>query len=267
MDEPVTVHAQTGIPWQKRYLAAIVEGLGEVGIGARWTAQQETGPGTHIILGPNAFRTAYHQLSQAGRDLITVNRAFIGSVLGDEPDPYVAIGWNGYNNRARFPFAYGDTLPMSRMTKELWDDVGEPQSSRQSGLPLILGEYENTQGYLAAAITQCRRRGGGFFYRPHPHGPTPTGVQRAPWETIETAVDASSVCLTHHSTAGVLALIRGCPVVTYDRESMAWPITEHELAPDRIPAVPERGPWLEWLAWTQWKISEIARGDPWEWFE
>lgn len=265
MDEPVTVHAATGIPWQKRYLAAIIAGFELMGIPARHEGGQSTAsPGVHIILGPNVFKNCFNGLRIDGRDCLTINRAFIGSVLGDEANPYVAIGWNGYNNRARFPFEFGDELPHSRMTEQLWAEV-YAQVSDRPGLPLILGEYENTSGYLAAAVTQCKSRGGGSFYRPHPHGPTPSSVHPAPWTLIEDSIDASSVCLTHHSTAGVMALIRGCPVISYDRESMTWPITPHELGAT-IPDLPERADWLEWLAWTQWTIDEIARGDPWEFY-
>lgn len=264
MDEPVVVHAQPGIPWQKRYLEAITDGLATCGIGAKWTSQQETGPGTHIILGPNAFRQAFERLRSEGRDLLTINRAFIGSVLGDERNPYVAIGWNGYNNLARFPFKYGEVLPHSRMGS-LWGQVrGFRQAPTLDGqVALVLGEYDTPADYLTTALGELHEAGEAFYYRPHPQAQKPKGVRLAPWPTIEEAIDESAYVLTHHSTAGVTALIRGCAVVTYDQESMAWPITSHSIDELRYP---NRELWLEWLAWTQWTIEEIARGDPWEFF-
>ena len=191
-------------------------------------------------LGAQGVKSCFSGRRSDGRECLTIKRAFVGSVLGDAANPYVAIGWNGYNTRARFPFEFGDELPHSRMTEQLWAEV-YAQVSDRPGLPLILGEYENTSGYLAAAVTQCKSRGGGSFYRPHPHGPTPSSVHLAPWTLIEDSIDASSVCLTHHSTAGVMALIRGCPALRYDRESRTWPTAPPEPGPP-IPAPPERAP-------------------------
>ena len=261
------VHAATGIPWQKRYLEAIMAGLHKAGHEAKWSAFQEAGEGTHIILGPNAFKQCHGRLLKEGRDHLTINRAFIGSVLGHELNPFVAIGWNGYNNRARFAFSLEDIeigrAPYSRMKlHDLEQFVGKPRPDR-GGVPLVLGEYENTMGYISSAVTELKINAFPFFYRPHPNGPTPPGVRAAPWADIEAAIEASSCCLTHHSTAGALALVRGCPVVSYDRESMTWPVTPHELR-STLPEVPDRTYWLEWLAWTQWTIEEIAQGDPWE---
>lgn len=261
---PITVHAQPGIPWQKRYLAAIADGLNAIGVSVQWAAQQETGPGTHIILGPNAFRQCFARLSREKRDFLTVNRAFIGSVLGDEANPYVAIGWNGYNNLATFPFEFGQPLPHSRMG-QLWNHVqGFREAPTMDGqIALVLGEYDTPKDYLTTALGELHQNAEPFYFRPHPEAQPPKGVRLAPWSTIEEAIDQSSYVLTHHSTAGVTALIRGCAVVTYDRESMAYPITSHSLNELRYP---NREKWLEWLSWTQWTIEEIARGDPWEYF-
>ena len=51
MDEPVTVHAATGIPWQKRYLAAIIAGFEDMG--AEWR-QRGLDPRTvNMVTGPS----------------------------------------------------------------------------------------------------------------------------------------------------------------------------------------------------------------------
>lgn len=265
MEEPVTVHAGISIPWQRRYLAAFLAGLENIGVSAKHSEGQDDGPGTHIIFGPNLFRPLVSKLSDTGRDFLTVNRAFIGSVLGDEANPYVAIGWNGYNNLARFPFELGEKLPHSRLGS-LYRYVKSYQRRRQEGntpIALVLGEYETPQDYLDTVRSELDDAGELSFFRPHPAATAPKDVRLAPWSTIEDAIDNSAYALTHHSTAGVTALIRGCPVVTYNQESMAYPITSHSLDELRYP---DRRPWLEWLAWTQWTIEEIARGDPWEYF-
>lgn len=267
MIEPITVHG-TGIPWQKRYRAAIVEGLKCRGCRVRESGTQDWFEGTHILLGPNSFRDLAAKLSGLGQDFITVNRAFFGSVLGNEPNPYVSIGWNGYNNNARFPFSYDDALagnlPHSRMCAMLWNYV-EPAHAA-GGPALILGEFDQFPNFLSQAITDCERNSQPLWFRAHPQGQTPARVRACPAKNLRAACAESSVVLTHHSTAACEALLRGVPVVAYDSESMCWPIAQQAPVDAFNFSLPDRGPWIQWLAWTQWTIQEIAGGDPWEWF-
>jgi len=265
--EPVTVHG-TGIPWQKRYRSAIAEGLRLRGYEVRESATQDLHEGTHILLGPNCFRELAKRLTAAGEDFVTVNRAFIGSVLGDEPNPYVAIGWNKYNNNARFPFTYEQAvdgqLPHSRMTPELWNFV-EPFAAT-SGPALILGEYDDFPKFFRQAVADCDRNEYPWWFRPHPNGHTPTRAVSCPAKNLRKACHESSIILTHHSTAACEALLRGLPVVVYDEESICWPIGQQAPIDGFNLCLPDRGPWTQWLAWLQWTITEIKNGDPWEWF-
>ena len=267
MIDPVTVHG-TGIPWQKRYRAAIAEGLRLHSHEVRESATDDWHAGTHIILGPNCFKQLAARLTDKGEDFITVNRAFIGSVLGHEHDPYVAIGWNGYNNKASFPFSYNDILkrahPYSR-AQPLWRFVESVPAP--SGPALILGEFDEFPEFFRQAVADCERNGLQWWWRPHPDGKTPSRARTCPSKNLATACRESAVVLTHHSTAACEALLRGTPVVAYDEESMCWPIAQRApIDGFRLP-MPDRGPWVEWLSWTQWTISEIAAGTPWDWFE
>lgn len=263
--EPITVHG-SGIAWQKRYREAIAKGLRKRGHEVRESGTEDWHEGTHILLGPNSFKNLAARLAEKGENFLTVNRAFIGSVLGNEPNPYVAIGWNGYNNNAEFPFAYGDELPCSRMTPQLWTMV-EPQGGSPSGPALILGEYDEFPIFIRHAIADCEKNNVAWWFRPHPQGRTPARARSCPAKNLRAACHNSSIVLTHHSTAACEALLRGVPVVAYDEESMCWPIAQRPPVNGFSYCINDRPAWLEWLAWTQWTIHEIANGDPWQWFE
>lgn len=268
MEQPVTVHG-TGIAWQKRYRAVIAQGLRTLGHEVKETATEDWSEGTHILLGPNCWRAIAITLASRDQDFITINRAFIGSVLGHETNPYVAIGWNAFNNKARFPFTYQEILkrehPYSR-AQPLWRFV-EPVA-QASGPALILGEYEEFPEFFRDAVADCEHVGLTWWWRPHPQGKTPSRARVCPSKNLAAACRESSVILTHHSTAACEAMLRGTPVVAYDEESMVWPIAQQAPIDDAFRLrLPDRGPWVEWLSWTQWTIDEIASGTPWEWFE
>lgn len=267
LEQPVTVHG-TGIPWQKRYRAAIAQGLRSRGHEVRETATQDWHEGTHILLGPNAWRDMADTLANRDQDFITINRAFIGSVLGNETNPYVAIGWNAFNNNAQFPFTYQEIVtrkhPYSR-AQPLWRFV--ESGVHPSGPALILGEYDEFPVFFKQAVADCERNGLQWWWRPHPQGKTPSRARSCPSKNLATACRESCVVLTHHSTAACEAMLRGTPVVAYDEESMVWPIAQKAPIEGFRLALPDRGPWVEWLSWTQWTIDEISTGSPWEWFE
>ncbi len=258
MEQPVIVHAGA-IPWQQRYRDALVSGLQLQGNKVH-TSQQDSAntEGTHVLLGPNLWRRSFEYLEKIGRPFLVVNRAFLGPVLGDMPDPYVSIGWNGFNNNARFAFKYGETLPHCRLNDAMFEDFRDWRDS-DHGPVLVLLEYNTPQAYLDRVARQIGERP--WFHRCHPSG---IKTSLGPSSDRSLALDAASaaVATTHHSTAAVEVLLRGTPVVSYDKESMTWPITGHSL--DDIKKE-DRGTWMEWLAWTQWRISEIQRGEPWEW--
>ena len=80
MIDPVTVHG-TGIPWQKRYRAAIAEGLRLHSHEVRESATDDWHAGTHIILGPNCFK----QL--AARDMREATEMIARDLETREPTP------------------------------------------------------------------------------------------------------------------------------------------------------------------------------------
>lgn len=275
LKEPIYVHG-SGVPWQLRYRSAIAKGLTRRGLDVHEHGLTNAYQGTHIVLGPNSWRHVEQLCKARGDDYITINRAFFGSVLGDEENPYVAIGWNGFNRNARFPFSYDDIghgkHPHSRLTDDLKADIlpmvadsGPMMDGDQLKPVLILGEYDTPKAWLTKVSAELAATEFPWKFRPHPNaGDMGLGDHLHPAKTLEDALDQSSYVLSHHSTAGVTALLRGRHTLTYSEESMAWDVTPHKLAGNI--GFPPRGVWTEWLAWCQWTIEEIENGDPWEYF-
>ena len=263
------LHASSAIPWQDRYRKAFADGLTRHGHRVDLPGYEEPGA-IHVIFGPNVYRQVFISLRARGRHVLTVNRAFLGEVLGDQQNPYVAIGWDGYNNLARFAYDFGQELPLSRWRPEFDEHWKEPDPQIVMRPALVLGEYE-TPSWFAKKVRSELRNGPAWF-RPHPAAADTAqmmrmmGTKPAPDTTLRRVLDASAFVLTHHTTAAVEALLRGLPVITYNDESMCHPITPHSIAEFfEAPRLPDRRrEWAEWLAWTQWTIEEIARGDPFE---
>ena len=104
-------------------------------------------------------------------------------------------------------------------------------------------------------------------FRPHPAGDNPTGLPAIKdWHDVGLAV-------TLNSSIGVDTVMQGIPTVTMDGAAMAWDVTSHTIPEERFyeelgkangfAAIrPDRRPWLEWLAWTQWHWDEIRDGTP-----
>ena len=106
-----------------------------------------------------------------------------------------------------------------------------------------------------------------MVYRPHPLSrrtnavTIPDGATLDGSETLEQALDGAALCVTYNSTAGVEAVLSGCPTVTMDRGSMAWPVTAHMIADGIEPPLPRaRLDWCRDMAWTTWRMDELADG-------
>lgn len=71
-------------------------------------------------------------------------------------------------------------------------------------------------------------------------------------------------CLvTHGSNAAVEAVIMGCPVLVH-QDSAASLVGRCDLARIEEPIYPDRQPWLNSLAYSQWDERELVNGDLWK---
>lgn len=103
-------------------------------------------------------------------------------------------------------------------------------------------------------------------YRKHPLlsydiGPIEGAVASS--DSLDADLARAHVVVTFNSTVGVESVIAGIPTLSFDRRSMAYPVSAHRFADADAPARPERLAWAHELAYSQWHIDEIAVGAPW----
>lgn len=206
----------------------------------------------------------------AGCNVLVIEGAYLGS-----REDRVSLGWNGLNNRAKFP-AIDDG---GKRWRQQFEHLLRPW--REGGAyALIMGQVTGDAAldgvrigrwYAAAAAMAKDRLGLPARFRPHPDevvirkirgqaiGRVP-GAERLDVDLRDALADAA-LTLTWNSTSGVGAALAGVPVIACDEGSMAWPVAGHGLNAEVIR--PEREPWLHRLAWCQWSAAEISRGKAW----
>lgn len=72
--------------------------------------------------------------------------------------------------------------------------------------------------------------------------------------------------ITYSSGTAIDSLLMGVPALSMCPASMAWSVTDHELAKVEAPTLFDRRHWLDRLAHSQWAISEIESGAVWDRF-
>jgi len=84
-----------------------------------------------------------------------------------------------------------------------------------------------------------------------------------PGGTLSEALRSAWATITYSSGAAIDSLLMGIPAFSLCPASMAWPVTDHELAKIEAPTLFDRRPWLDRLAHSQWTVEEIATGTVW----
>ena len=110
----------------------------------------------------------------------------------------------------------------------------------------------------------------GIIYRPKPSWRGATRIEGTVFSTsdreLKLDIDRAYAVVTHHSNVGIDALIRGIPVMTVEGAASAL---GHKPSPELKRYFPEdavRQQFLNDLAYTQWKPSEMASGAAWAHF-
>ena len=233
----VVIHAEPGIEWQGKFAPKMQAGLKALGIDAPISNVRRRMSDVSILLGTTLWRG----IEADGRFLL-VDRASFG-----DPD-FVQLVWDGHGRRGdhRVPENTGDRW--DRLSKDFpirpWDFTGNRT--------VLCGQTETYSPHYATP-EEWYKTVKATHFRKHPAGSNPTGLPRASdWTDCTLAV-------TLNSSVAVDAVMNGIPAVTMDAGAMAWPVASHYA---NIAAVTDRGPWLEWLAWTQWHHDEIRDGEP-----
>lgn len=132
--------------------------------------------------------------------------------------------------------------------------------------------------WLEATVRAVKQRTARpIVVRPHP-GTRPRDLKRMmrsltgdrqvhvdlpPTGTIHDALADCWVCVTYSSSASVDALLMGVPAIAMSPASIAWPVTDHDLAAVENPTLYPREQWLYDLCYAQWSPAEMASGIVW----
>ncbi len=79
---------------------------------------------------------------------------------------------------------------------------------------------------------------------------------------LQADLDGAHCLVTHGSIAAVESAILGCPVFVHP-DSAASLVGQTDLTKIEKPVYPERQPWLNSLAYSQWNETELVNGSLW----
>lgn len=255
--------------WQWLTAEAVAAGMERVGDEVLWcTGTQRSAlpppadvDGVLVWAWRNAIR-----YRQQGYDVLLMERAYLGDRF-----TWTSLGWNGLNNRARFP----NVDDGGARFREHFGDLMKPwrPAGQQSGYALLLGQVPSDSAIRCAGVRfeqwaletarELKARGWEVRFRAHPRCPRLQipGVERLPPGDIERDLDGAGLAVTLNSNAGVLAVLYGTATVTMDEGAMAYDVTAHDL--ERPITTPDRAEWAARVAWSQWLLEEVAEGPGW----
>lgn len=208
-----------------------------------------------------------HEMQRRGTRLLVMERGYF-------PDRMVwsSLGWDGLNNRARFPECPDRGERFAQHWPKLlqpWKDGGRhilligqvPGDAALYGLNLDAWAQDTTRQIQQVFGTAP------ILFRPHPlvlrtqRVRCPVGAELSTG-TLQEDFAGAKCTVTFNSNTGVESVCYGIPTVTLDIGAMAWPVTSHALDDEII--TPDRAEWTHKLAWCQWRIEEIADGTAWD---
>lgn len=80
---------------------------------------------------------------------------------------------------------------------------------------------------------------------------------------LSEALSNAWATITYSSGAAIDSILMGVPAFSMCPASMAWSVSDHELARVEAPTLFDRRHWLDRLAHSQWALSEIENGTVW----
>ncbi len=176
--------------------------------------------------------------------------------------------------------------PTARLTglmpRDRWDALGvEMKPWRKSGDGIVIAgsslKYHDFYGlphpttYAKELARQLRAlTDRPLIYRPKPSWREATEIKKAAFsrlpETLADLLGAAHVLVTHGSNACFEAVVAGVPCIVLG-DGVARPLSSRELSAVEAPLMADDQHRLRWaanLAYWQWKLSEFASGEAWD---
>jgi hypothetical protein len=202
----------------------------------------------------------------AGGEVVILERGYLGDRFAN-----CSVSFGGLlNGRATFRGPFADGSRFERHHSHLM----KPWRERHDGYALLIGQVPGDQsiagvdigGWYARTASELQGLGWDVRFRPHPvalqrgYSTAVPGIARINGD-LASALDGAGVVVTFNSNTAVEAVLAGCPCISVDQGSMAWPVTGHQLL-DIV--TPDRSAWAHHLAWCQHSLDEMSSGGCWE---
>lgn len=251
-----TVISSASAPHQLQHQEALAEGLRAHGIEPLLTNVCRSSTKYVACWGWRLGKA----LREQGHEVLVMERGYIFDRFS-----WSSLAWNGLNG-------FGDFGRQPSNSTRFTDNSDiKPWNAGEGKYVLILGQVPGDASlrgidlmpwYAQKAKEAFDVYGLPVVFRPHPnavrkgYNQRPFGTQQRDCD-LATALKDAKVAITFNSNSAVDALLAGCPVLTFDKGSMAYAVTEHEIG--KIAYHP-REEWAYNLAWKQWQLNEIASG-------
>ena len=209
------------------------------------------------------------------KNCLVFENAYLNNVQSVEKE-WVSLGWNGLNGRADF---CNKNSPADRWKKHFDDGrLKEYTDGDYILIPLQINGDQSLKylgwGVNYQSICESIRKHTDLpiLIRDHPTRPNTQpkieGVNNVKYADfrlpIQTAIAGAKCVVTINSNAGVDAALAGKPVISIDKGSMVWNISDHDFKSINSPKFHDRTQWCNDTAYAQWHPSELKSGEAWE---
>lgn len=226
MGKTVAIHTNLRLDHQREYAEHLKSGFEVHGYEVEVTADRTNQADIHVIQGPHY---ALHE--NLGKPTIFLDRCFWG-----HPRQVVSLAWLTHDGGK----VWEAEAPGDREKPYL-----QPWRANQENA-LILNDYDRE-----FPEQQAREHFVVVEVREHP-------ARTKPLEALNDALERNHVAIGYLSTALVSAVVKGLPVICFDKRSPVYSMASHSL--DEI-VRPEREQWLNNLSYMNWSYAEIESGE------
>jgi len=208
------------------------------------------------------------------KNFIIFENSYLNNVQGKAKE-WVSVGWNGLNGRADF---CNKNSPDDRWKKHFDDGrLKEYTDGDYILIPLQINGDQSLKyldwGVNYQTICESIRKHTDLpiLIRDHPTRPNTqpkiegvTDVKYADFKLpIQSAISGAKCVVTINSNAGVDAALAGKPVISIDKGSMVWDISDHDCVNVNNPKQYDRTQWCNDIAYAQWHPDELKSGEAW----
>ena len=208
------------------------------------------------------------------KNCLVLENAYLNNIQSPEKE-WVSLGWNGLNGRADF---CNTNSPSDRWKKHFDDGRLLDYSDGEYILVPLQINGDQSLKYIGWGVnyqwiveTIRKHTDLPIMIKDHPtlpgSQPEVKGVKNVKYldinMPIEKAISKAKVVVTINSNAGVDAALAGKPVISLDRGSMVWDISEHDFENINKPKFNDRTQWCNDIAYAQWHPSELESGEAW----